>query len=425
MATLAMEHSPKRRRVSLDSVDAMMAPPMPALESTPAWDCLWKAIANEPTTDDVGALVGALSRADLEQSAPDELHKPGDTLLCHAARHGHLDALTRLLAAGACCATPNREGFSPLLLACASGHLEPARALHAAGADVPSTHPNGFWPMFTVCALGHVRLARWLAAEEDAAGAAGAADAGERADRLGRTALMAAAGRGHLAVVRFLCEERGADAQRANAHGAGALMYAAAHGHAGVVLYLADRARADLARADAAGFRAFDMACHHGHLDVVKLLAARGACDGAADVERSCARLRERGHDAAADWLAPTRGFSTPLHYLDTITAAECRALLRAGADVRARGADDASAASPLDVARDARWAALPTASLVRRAAAPWSAENHELFPAKERERVPGYLLVGRQLSARAPRGGGALWECWVSHVMAFAVGRD
>ena len=61
MATLAMEHSPKRRRVSLDSVDAMMAPPMPALESTPAWGCLWKAIANEPTTDDVGALVGTKS----------------------------------------------------------------------------------------------------------------------------------------------------------------------------------------------------------------------------------------------------------------------------------------------------------------------------------------------------------------------------
>ena len=43
----------------------------------------------------------------------------------------------------------------------------------------------------------------------------------------------------------------------------------------------------------------------------------------------------------------------------------------------------------------------------------------------KERERVPGYLLVGRQLSARAPRSGGALWDCWMSHVMAFAVDRN
>ena len=57
--------------------------------------------------------------------------------------------------------------------------------------------------------------------------------------------------------------------------------------------------------------------------------------------------------------------------------------------------------------------------------AEPWSAQNHELFPSKERERVPGYLLVGRQLSARAPRSGGALWDCWMSHVMAFAVDRN
>ena len=83
------------------------------------------------------------------------------------------------------------------------------------------------------------------------------------------------------------------------------------------------------------------------------------------------------------------------------------------------------SSVSPLDVARHERWAALPTAALVRLAAEPWSAQNHELFPAKERGRVPEYLLVGRQLSARAARSGGALWDCWVSHVMAFAVERN
>ena len=105
----------------------------------------------------------------------------------------------------------------------------------------------------------------------------------------------------------------------------------------------------------------------------MKLLAARGARER--DDDGGGARCGGGGGDGGgggslardlvakggakrvriAAWLRATRGFSTPLHYLDTITPAECRALLRAGADVRARGADDASAASPLGVARDAR----------------------------------------------------------------------
>ena len=255
----------------------------------------------------------------------------------------------------------------------------------------------------------------------------------ERADALGRTALMAAAGRGHLHVVRWLVAEQGADATRVNHAGGDALMYAAAHGHANVARYLADAGRCDLAARDAAGATAIALAARHGHLLCVKVLAARGADHGSVLSSRRAARCPE--HVRA--WLEAARGRSTPLQFLDAITPRETCALLRAGADIDADGdhdgdRDDGEATKRGAIARAptpralALVSNLQTAAIVRRAAAPWGRANHEMFPRGARARAAELLVIGRQLAKRHGRSAeaGAVEDCWLHSVMQYAVNR-
>jgi hypothetical protein len=274
--------------------------------------------------------------------------------------------------------------------------------------DVPFEHSR----FFLAAALGDL----------DAAIAAHTPAELERADALGRTALMAAAGRGHLDVVRWLVAARGADATRANHAGGDALMYAAAHGHANVARYLADAGRCDLAARDAAGATAIALAARHGHLLCVQVLAARGADHGGVLSSRRAARCPE--HVRA--WLEAARGRSSPLQFLDAITPREACALLRAGADIdhdRDDGDDEARAPSPRALARVS---SLQTAAIVRRAAAPWGRANHDMFPRGARARAAELLVIGRQIAKRHGRSAeaGAVEDCWLHSVMQYAVNR-
>ena len=106
------------------------------------------------------------------------------------------------------------------------------------------------------------------------------------------------------------------------------------------------------------------------------------------------------------------------------LTPERARALLRGGADVHARAVGVADAPSPFELA--AAHQSGGAAQLVVRAAAPWSPETHELFPAAARARVPCLLWLGKQLSKELRVGGaGGVKDLWVPHVMPHAVVRE
>ncbi len=94
------------------------------------------------------------------------------------------------------------------------------------------------------------------------------------------TALMKAAGQGHIEVVRFLVEQ-GADLYIRNRQDQDALMFAAAGGHLAVAIFLIDRRRghvpptrvlAGLDSYDSGPQTALEWAAYNGHLDMAHLL---------------------------------------------------------------------------------------------------------------------------------------------------------
>ena len=82
----------------------------------------------------------------------------------------------------------------------------------------------------------------------------------------------------------------------------------------------------------------------------------------------------------------------TPLHHLEVLSPERARALLRAGADLHLKPKPDVP--SPLERAQQLLSAEsvsssnTAAASLVVRAAGPWSVESHELFADAERARA-------------------------------------
>ena len=75
--------------------------------------------------------------------APAEICRAGDTLLIHAARHGHLSTVEALLdACGADMEGRNAEGETALSVACWSAHLDVAHCLLRRGASVAALAPS-------------------------------------------------------------------------------------------------------------------------------------------------------------------------------------------------------------------------------------------------------------------------------------------
>ena len=105
-------------------------------------------------------------------------------------------------------------------------------------------------------------------------------------DAYGSNALHWAAGRGHLALVRHLVEDRGMDAsfpanppRRRDApttRGRTALHYAARNGHLDIVEYLVERPGVDEDARAEGGVSPAQLACWRNEFDVVKRLVAAG-----------------------------------------------------------------------------------------------------------------------------------------------------
>ncbi|KAJ1634748.1 ankyrin repeat-containing domain protein [Pavlovales sp. CCMP2436] len=240
----------------------------------------------------------------------------------------------------------------------------------------------------------------------------------------GRTALKVASIQGHAECARLLLEA-GADANHADLEGRTALTAASSQGHiecsrlllmAGTDVNHADEAGADANHTNVNGATVLMYASVRGHVEFARLLLE-------ADADLLCAygAQREGLHSRTpADihaWVLETSRWNTPLHHLELLPPARVRQLLVGGADVHASNGSGDGAPTPLGLARVllARDPAHEGASLVVAAAAPWSRENHALFPAHVRARAAELLRLG-QLLVREARFAGeeiALLDVW------------
>ncbi len=192
----------------------------------------------------------------------------GNTALHHAALCGEPIVAALLLDAAAVVDVPNREGLTPLGVACANGNWAIAGFLLERGA-----RPQGerMQPAIHLAATiadddpAGVKLLLRRKADVDALAA------------LGRTPLMAAALAGHARVAEALIAG-GAAVDLSDHHGTTALMEAARSGCVDVIHALGKR-KVDPDRVDAHGRSALVIACMSrlGNEDTVRALLALGA----------------------------------------------------------------------------------------------------------------------------------------------------
>ena len=139
-------------------------------------------------------------------------------------------------------------------------------------------------------------------------------------------------------------------------------------------------------------------------------------------------RLVYPEHAALIEWLALSRHWM-PLHHLEALSPERARALLRAGADLHLKPKPDVP--SPLERAQQLLSAesvsssnTAAAASLVVRAAGPWSAESHELFADAERARAVTLVRSLYHVYLRRMSNGG--WQAvdFARGVLPFAIVR-
>ena len=145
--------------------------------------------------------------------------------LYDAAEAGDLDAVNRLISAGADVNAKGNNGVTPLFIAAQNGHAEIVNALLAARADVNAKNNNGVTALFMASQQGHAEIVNALLA--------GGADVNVRIDN-GMTVLSIASQKGHAEIVNALLAAR-PDVNAKNNNGVTALIAASYVGYAEVV----------------------------------------------------------------------------------------------------------------------------------------------------------------------------------------------
>jgi ankyrin repeat protein len=181
---------------------------------------------------DSSALVDAVKRADraavrtlVQQKVDVNLAEPdGMTALHWAAQRGDAETASLLLGAGASAKAKTRYGVTPLELAVTTGSVSLVEALLKAGADVNATSPEGATPLMTAARVGQPEVLRMLLSH----GARESVDAQE--SWKGQSALMWAAGEGHIPAIKLLVE-MGASVKTRSKAGFTPLLFAVREGH--------------------------------------------------------------------------------------------------------------------------------------------------------------------------------------------------
>lgn len=197
---------------------------------------------------------------------------PRDDRLHAAAETGDLDAIAAAIADGADVDGRDERGRTPLMAATEARQTEAFRALLAAGADVDLQDDKLDNPFLYAGADGLLDILRL-------ANDAGADPA--ITNRYGGIALIPAAERGHVEVVRYLLAESDVDVDHVNRLGWTALLEAILLSDGGPrhqeIVALLIEAGADVDLADGDGVRPLAHARARGQREIAALLVAAGA----------------------------------------------------------------------------------------------------------------------------------------------------
>ena len=290
---------------------------------------------------DYAALSAALSRLTAATALQEQFPstEKGDTLLTSACRRGDARAVALVLAQGAGIIriedAPNAIGANAMHIACNLGHAEVTELLLAYRADVNAAWQggSGCTPVHFAARQGAIDCLKLLTTDPDL-------DVDALTHR-NLTALHMAVNKGFTECVALLIEAR-ANVDLEGPGRMGAMHGAASRGHTACVRVLLEAGAAvdALCHGAPAVRTPLHLACERGHVGTCKLLSAYGARrDFAHDyVLPSGAEVVafRNGHHGLASWLRLTKHW-TPLHHLEEMSEARCRALLRGDEGTLAR----------------------------------------------------------------------------------------
>ncbi|KAK4033623.1 ankyrin repeat-containing domain protein [Parachaetomium inaequale] len=264
----------------------------------------------------VNLLLQEGARADLADNR-------GKTAINWAARYGHAEILAALLGSirkeegrdlrAAVNMQEKRAGRHALIWACQKGHRECARLLIEAGADVNLAEGGdddaGGTALSWAITFGHMGIVQLLVQKGATcsegegkrpvlgwAAASGNVDVFEtllekwrtnhvllyedEPDAKGCSPFMLAAARGHVDMLRYLCENYSIDTNRWDAERNTALLLAAGWGQLEAVQWLVGEARLNINWTNMYGDTALHRAANWGRVDVIHYLLSQGAQPG-------------------------------------------------------------------------------------------------------------------------------------------------
>ena len=184
---------------------------------------------------------------------------------------------------------------------------------------------------------------------------------------------------------------------------------------------------ADIDQTDGMGYTPLLLAAGRGHLLNVQELCLHGANRELAGAPTAI--QESAGHPTVCRWLRRTRDHTSPLHYLELLSASQCKALLRAGGRVQDAFLQSRAFCS---LQRGSGTAGYEAAQLVAAACMPWHVASHSLWPASCRARAWELLAACYQLAYRRNTQGelkygneaAGLKDALVSRVLAYGLDR-
>lgn len=326
--------------VRLDGLSALMAASAGGHEETVKVLVAAGATVDGRDKDGITALISAAENGSLPivkmlldiGAGVDEISDAGFSPLIVAAAHGHSEIARVLLEAGATAAPPHPDNVTALMYAAAGGHAEMVEMLLKHGANVNARHKQGGTALLEAVTAGNVTVVEMLlnagadplVIDEDGVNTLMSAASQGHTDvcRLllnptspnvpavdvnavalsGGTAVMFAAGGGHLETTRLLLQHQadvdvivtatpeyiekvaaaiaeGREDVEQHKDGVNALMIAAQGGYLEVVKLLIEEGNADATPKDDEDLTAFTTAIKAGHLEVAMYLLSAGKAD--------------------------------------------------------------------------------------------------------------------------------------------------